>query len=260
MITTSIDVSGMEKVLRQISVMSMRPMREVTTSEALAVLQTCLDRTELTKAGEIESKLKTKYNQYSQDGRFGTRSAGSFPKISVASRNGNIWLGLPRPATGAFSRNRGRRGSGVWHLVNKHYERDADWSLFEQLNRERLSELKRRTTEWIARRGMPKASWYWIAEEIGYALKAASVVLNAAVRGRALKEVAHAQKKEEANGFTIICRNSSIAAIKKDAEGILSRTLDGRVKYFRQNLERGVFDSMKNVERSYPNLVRVRAA
>lgn len=260
MITGSIDVSGMEEVLRQISVMTMRPMREVTTSEALSVLQTCLDRTELTKAGEIETKLKTKFNQYSQDGRFGTRSNGSFPKLSIASRNGNIWLGLPRPSSGAFSRSRGRGGGGVWHLVNKHYERDADWNLFQEMTRDRLELLKKYTLEWVARRGMPKASWYWIAEAIGGALRATAVVINATVKGRALKEVSSAEKKEDSNSFTITCRNSSIAAMKKDGAGILERTLAGRVKYFGQNLERGVFESMKNVERAYPNLVKVRAA
>lgn len=260
MITTAIDVSGMETVLRQISAMTMRPMREVTTSEALSILQTCLDRTELNKASDIERNLKTKFNQYSQDGRFGTRSNGSFPKISIASRNGNVWLGLARPSSGAFSRARGRRGGGVWHLVNKHYERNDDWNLFQEMTRDRLGKLKKMTTEWIARRGMPKASWYWMAENIGYELKAAAVVINAAVRGRALKEVSSAEKKEDTNSFTIVCRNSSIAAIKKDAAGILERTVAGRVKYFEKNLEKGVFESMKTVERSYPNLVKVRAA
>lgn len=260
MITGSIDTSGMEKVLRQISAMTMRPMREVTTSEALAILQTCMDRTKITGAGEIKSKLKTKFNQYSQDGRFGTRSAGSFPKISIASKNGNIWLGVGRPSSGAFSRTRGRQGRGVWHLVNKHYERDADWSLFQEMTRDRLAKLEKLTLDWVARRGMPKASWYWIAEEIGYALRATAVVLDTAVRGRAMKEVASSEKKQTADSFTIVCRNSSIAAARKDAAGILERTLAGRAKYFEQNLKRGVFDSMKNVERSYPNLLKVRAA
>lgn len=260
MITGRIDVSGMEKVLRQISQMTMKPMQEVTTSEALSILQTCLDRTELTPASTIKEKVKTKYNQYSQSGRFGTRSEGSFPKVSICSKNGNMWLGVPRPARGAFSRRRGRAGGGVWHLVNKHYERDEDWNLFEELMRERVQRMKKLTEEWLARRGMPRASWNFIATDLGHTLKAAAVVLNAKVRGRALKEVGRAEKKQTEDGFSIIMMNSSIASLRKDAAGILERTVAGRVQYFERNLEKGVFDSMKNIERAYPNLVKVRAA
>lgn len=240
--------------------LTMKPMEEVTTSEAISILQTCLDRTELTPASKIKESVKTKFNQYSQSGRFGTRSEGSFPKVSICSRNGNIWLGVPRPSSGAFSRTRGRAGGGVWHLVNKHYERDDDWGLFQQMMRDLIKHRVELTKEWLARRGMPRASWNWIAEDLGATLRAAAVVLNATVRGRALKEVGKASRKKDSNGFSITMTNSSIASMRKDAAGILERTLAGRVKYFEKNLEKGVFDSMKNVERAYPNLVKVRAA
>ena len=155
MITGTIDVSGMETVLRQISTMTMRPMQEVTVSEAISILQTCLDRTELTPASKIRETVKTKFNQYSQSGKFGTRSEG-FPKVSLCTQKGNTWLGVARPSRGAFSRTRGRAGGGVWHLVNKHYERDEDWNLFQELMRSRLQKMKKLTTEWVARRGMPR--------------------------------------------------------------------------------------------------------
>jgi len=260
MITASVDIRGMETVLSRIAVLTMRPMEEVTTAEALSILQTCLDRTELTPASKIKETVKTKFNQYSQSGRFGTRSEGSFPKVSICSRNGNIWLGVQRPSRGAFSRTRGRYGNGVWHLVNKHYERDEDWNLFQDMMKERIERMKKLTKEWLARRGMPRASWNFIAQELGATLRAAAVVLNATVRGRAMKEVGKASRKKSADGFSITMTNSSIASMKKDAAGILERTVAGRVKYFEKNLEKGVFDSMKNVERAYPNLVKVRAA
>lgn len=260
MITSSIDVSGMESVLRQISTMTRRPMREVTTAEALSILQTCLDRTEITPASKIKDKLKTKFNQYSATGKFGTRSDGSFPKITSCSRNGNVWLGLPRPSSGAFSKTRGRRGGGVWYLASKNYLRDQDWNTFQELTRDQLKDLKKLTTEWIARRGLPKATWYFAGEALGAALKASAVVIKSTLRGRAPKELGTAVKKETSEGFTITVRNSSIASMRKDAEGILQRAVAGRAKYFQKNLEKGVFDSMKNVERAYPNLVKVRAA
>lgn len=260
MITGSVDISGMETVLRRISVLTMRPMEEVTASEAVSILQTCLDRTEINSASKIRETVKTKFNQYSQNGRFGTRSEGSFPKVSICSRNGNIWLGVPRPSRGAFSRRRGRRGGGVWHLVNKHYERDEDWNLFQEMMRDLIRHRAELTKEWIARRGMPRASWNWISQDLGVTLRAAAIVLNATVRGRVMKEVGRATKKKSADSFSITMTNSSIASLRKDAAGILERTVRGRVKYFERNLEKGVFDSMKNVERAYPNLVKVRAA
>jgi len=260
MITTSIDVSGMETVLRQISLMTMRPMREVTLSEAKSILQTCLDRTKLTPAEKIRQVTATKFNQYDALNRWGVESVGSFPKISVCSKNGRVWLGMPRPRTGAFSRTRGRRGGGVWYLANKNYLPDSVWDTYLDLNRQRLSSLKNRVTELLSRRGIPKFTWHAIAQEFGENLRASAAVLNSKIRNRMPSELGKAKIKQTESSYSLTMTNSSIASMRKDAEGILQRTVQGRQQYFKKNLEKGVFDSMKNVERAYPNLVKVRAA
>ena len=260
MITASIDISGMETVLRGLSVATMKPMKDVTTAEVVSILQTCLDRTKLTPAEKLRQATVTKFNQYSGDGRWGTHSQGSFPKISICSKNGNVWLGLARPSIGAYSRTRGRRGGGVWHLVNKHYERNEDWNTYQQLTRDRVHHMKNRIDELLKRRGLPKTAWAILAANLGFTLKAASVVINSTIGKKPLSELGHAEIEQTSTSFTIHASNQSIASLKKDAAGILQRTINGRIKYFERNLEKGVFDSMKHVEHAYPNLVKLRAA
>ena len=257
MITASIDISGMETVLRGLSVATMKPMKDVTTAEAVSILQTCMDRTELTPAKTIISSLTTKFNQYAQRDRWGSRSQGFTPKISIAPNKGNVWFVRPVGGIGKYSRS--RKGGVVCLLVNKNNVPDEIWNDYQSMEQDRIHNMARMTTEWLARRGIPRAAWYQLAEGMGHALKAAKDVHNATVRGKR-PDLAVTTIEQDANSFTLVFSNQSIASINKDAAGILQRTINGRIKYFERNLEKGVFDSMKHVEHAYPNLVKLRAA
>ena len=259
MITAQIDISGMQEVIAAISVSTLRPMKEVTLAESKSVLQTTMDRTQLLTAGKIRSGLEKKFHQFADATHWGPTATAVIPRISIAAGKGNVWL-LKDAATRKSPRKKGSRaiaGGPVCHLISQHHETEEDWSLYQSLEKERKSTLAAKIKERLARRGLPRQSWWLMAQMSGVPVRASSVVTGARVRGALLDDVARVTAASGPNSFTISFANSSQASIKHDGFRILQGVLAGREKYFRTNMEKGVFDSAKEVERAYPNLISV---
>jgi hypothetical protein len=246
MITSRIDTSGMDEVLRKLSSATSRTMRDVTLSESQSVLQTCLDRTKLTPRSVIDYKIQQRFHQYSS-GKYGKKAISSFPKISIAPKKDRTWYVEQGPK---FFLAAGEKDGHQQHLP------DSIWAEYQQAESERKSKLRASVIDHLSRQGLPKQTWQHLGELLGLNLKAGQNVINATVKGHQI-QVEDALIKEATSFFQVVCSTQSIAAARKGAARILSTVLSGRVKYFRTNLEKGVFDSLKQIERAYPNLLKV---
>ena len=243
--TSTIDTSGFDAAIDALMKATGLPMREVTRAESRAVLQMSLDRTKLTAARDIRDGVIKKHNRFA-GGRSGAGADGNFPKISIAPKRGRVWWVENGPK---FYVMDGAGADRRWS--------NARWSEYQTLESERRASLKSMTVELLARRGLPKQSWYFLGLGEGHSLKAAGVVTSAAVNKQALKRVASSSVKETDREYTVIFTNRSIATIRKDGSRVLASALQGRIKFFKKNLSLGVFQSLEKVERAYPGLVRV---
>jgi len=244
MITASLDTSGFDAVLAKLMSATGQPMREVTLAESRAILQTSLDRTKITPKQEIPKQVDRRFNTFSQ-GVSGRAAARLYPRISIAQKTLNVWWIEPGPK---------------FYIMNgDRYWSDQRWAAYRSQMSDRESLLPVATKEAFARRGLPKQSWFFLADLLGYALKASKEVEGSTVRGRQLREVVQSTLTENATEFTLHGTNYSIATMRRDGARIFEGALRGRVKYFKKNLEKGVFSTLEKIHRAYPHLLKVNS-
>ncbi len=242
MITATLDTSGFDTVLDKLMHATGQPMREVTLAESRAILQTSLDRTKLTPKPQVAIQVDRRFNTFSQ-GQTGRSAKKLYPRLSISPKTTNIWWVEQGPKF--YIMNGPRRWS------------DQRWSDYSAELADRAALLPIATKEAYARRGLPKQSWFFLADLLGYALKASKEVEGATVKGRQLREVVQATLAENATEFTIHGTNYSIATMRRSGARILEGAIRGRVKYFRRNLQHGVFESLEKIHRAYPQLLKV---
>lgn len=132
-----------------------------------------------------------------------------------------------------------------------HRYPDALWGRISRQRQEHLRILKRA-------RGLAKQSWFKLATEVGLRITAPSFVQKALPRsGKAHPENASARRFRARGRWAIEFTNSQPTATNEFVGGrrALARAMTGRVKYFEQNLRRGVFGSIKQISARYPGLV-----
>ncbi|MFZ4597818.1 MAG: hypothetical protein ACOYNN_04160 [Terrimicrobiaceae bacterium] len=243
MITAQIDTRGFDEVLRKLASSTKRPMREVTLAESKAILQTTLDRTKILTKQVLKFRVRRKFNQYG-GGDFGRASRGVTPKISIAPNVGRTWWVEPGPKFYIVA-----GGERRWS--------DERWERYQAEEADRKADMPSITESALRRRGLPKQSWYFLADTLGYSLKATQDVIGATVKRRELREVVTSVLRETSSEFEVHGTNYSTSTQRADGRAVLARTMEGRVKYFRMNLEKGVFASLDQIHRAYPNLLKI---
>lgn len=248
MITGTIDTSGFDLVIPKLVDATGLPMKTVTLAESKSVLQTCMDRTKLAAKKVLRDRMARKFNQYAA-GDIGANARGQEPRISIAPKaQHNWWV------------DRNAQGGRTFYIMNGNRRwSDERWAAYQAEEADRRADLKLAIAEALARRGLPKQSWYMLAEIIDIRLKAPEEVINAKVRGVRRLDLVSAVVSDVRNAFVIEFTNSSRISYHKGGARILSTALQGRVKYFRRNLQKGVFESLEKVHRAYPNLVQINS-
>lgn len=241
------DISGMDRVVPLLAKAAKVPMKQVTRAESKSVLQTALNRTKIPAKAVIHQRTERKYNNYA-GGDIGPVARGQLPSISISPRKKNEWW-LDRNAEGVrtfYLMNGNRRWS------------DERWAAYQAEEADRKADLKDAVIEALARRGLPKQSWYLLAELLDMRLKASPEVVNAKVNKKRIQHVARTLVEEMESVYIIHFTNTSRATYYADGGRIISTIIRGRVKYFERNLRLGVFQSMEKIAKAYPNLLTVK--
>lgn len=142
---------------------------------------------------------------------------------------------------------RDRSGNVVYFLGNRYP--NALWQAIQKRRRQDLAKK-------IKARGLAKKSWYLIAEKLGIRINVPSYVQNAvATTGKAYFEDIEATERYDKDLLEIKIRNEQPTVNSVGGEQVLQQAIDGRVKFFIQNMSRAVFDSLEKISRKYPGLI-----
>lgn len=139
------------------------------------------------------------------------------------------------------------RSGRVLYKLSWRYP-DALWGAIQEA---RARDLHRR----IAARGLAKQSWLKIGEMLGLAVEAPAYVKKAVARTRRDYPQDERVRVLRGNGFIgYEFENSQPTVNAIHGERQLQEAIDGRVRYFLNNVSRDVFDSLAAIAKKYPGI------
>jgi len=126
-------------------------------------------------------------------------------------------------------------------------------ALWQRISRQKKEGLRRK----MRARGLSKQSWLKLADEVGLRVAAPAFVSKALPRdGKSHPENARASRVRTKGRWAIYFENSQPTVNNPFVGGrrAIARALQGRIRYFEQNLRRGVFSELKQIAARYPGL------
>ena len=122
---------------------------------------------------------------------------------------------------------------------------DAVWA---QAQAQIAASIKRRK----ASRGLAKKSWIQVAKSIGLSVSAPGYVESATTKKGDYPEDGKATEETKGSDFAIVLRNSR--TYSPSVFDAIRKAMNGREKFFRENLKQGVFKSIETIAAKYPGL------
>lgn len=139
-----------------------------------------------------------------------------------------------------------KRGKILYNL-SYNYHSDELWN---RITQRRLANLAKK----LGARGLAKKSWLKIAQALGLSVKAPGYVDNATpVTGRQYDDTS-ARKQNTSDGINITLTNAQPTINTIGGARILQAAIDGRVKFFLQNMKRRVFEDVAKTAAKYPGI------
>jgi len=122
---------------------------------------------------------------------------------------------------------------------------DAVWAMAQA---QIAASIKRRK----ASRGLAKKSWLQVAQSIGLSVNAPGYVESATTKNGDYPSDGKATEESNGSGFAIVLRNSR--TYSPSVFDAIRKAMNGREKFFRENLKLGVFKSIESIAAKYPGL------
>ena len=122
---------------------------------------------------------------------------------------------------------------------------DAVWLLVQK---QIAASIKRRK----AARGLAKKSWKQVADDLGLSIAVPSYVEAATTPKGDYPEDGKATEESKGSDFAIVLRNSR--TYSPSVFDAIRKAMNGREKFFRKNMELGVFKSIETIAAKYPGL------
>ena len=215
---TRVDTTKFNAMLARLSKLSGASYEKVIKAETGKVLEAAI---KFTPALQIQ-KVRSRYD----NATFTTQRATIYsPKHPRAGRSGNL----------------------KYFLGNRYP--NALWSAISKRRKERLLKI-------LAARGLSKRGWYKIAQALGIQIAVPGYVTKATPStGREYDDVsAKTVTTKRGAGVTIINAQPTANLDRVGGVRALKRAIDGRVKYFQENVRREVFNDIKQIARAYPGM------
>lgn len=136
-----------------------------------------------------------------------------------------------------------RRNGKLYKLTNRY--NGLLWDALE-------SELEAKKKKLLSHRGISKKSFLVMAQAAGLEIVTPAYVVKA--EGFDLTTVTGADEVEKGGDYVLTLRNDSTTNIPSDAADSFKAAVSGRVKFFQNNLKKGVFDSVEATAKKYPGI------
>lgn len=101
-------------------------------------------------------------------------------------------------------------------------------------------------------RGLSKKSWKQLAERLGFDIDVPGYVASATTKNGDYPEDAKARENREGSDFSITLQNSR--TYSSSVYDAIRKAMNGREKFFKENLKTGVFKSIETIAAKYPGL------
>ena len=260
-----IDTLRADAAFRQLAKFSPASVRDTMRAEAGSILKFCFQRTGVSKVEDVT--IRARLDVLMRIGSKRSADAERF-SINIGKRGpyGRVWRVIPQPPEqwAILGRSVQQTHEAGFNAMNRHFKATTWSALTAYINRfkegeKRLVPLAKRSI------GLGAQSWLQIAEAAGIDLtkvkgggRIANVKLKAAREavasdGRAYKN-GTANERGTGTKYEITLMNSIPWGPSVKFDAMLARAVMGRVKYFENNVKKGVFDSLDKMLKAYPNI------
>ncbi len=147
-----------------------------------------------------------------------------------------------RPPPGG-TRKWARVDGKLYRLANRYS--DLMWDKLE-------TSLKQTEKKLLSHRGISKKSFLVMAQAAGLEIATPSYVVKA--EGFDLSTVTSATEDENGGQYVLSLRNDSRSNASSDALPAFKAAVTGRMKFFQNNLKKGVFDDIAATAKKYPGV------
>jgi hypothetical protein len=260
-----LDIVGFERsveaLIKSGAIAGSDPVKTVLRAEAGIILKTCAGRTKVATPEQATVRARVR-SLHALDLNSKSDSHMSITAGAKASAGyGKVWRRIGRGADGMMRLQQTHAGgfSPLW----RHYK-DGDWRDIREGITDFISDINRRGPAAVKAIGLARQAWVQIADSLGIKLESvpgggASPAALAKARdaiasnGRSYAN-GHGEQIGAAQEFIVRLINNYPKASAMKLDSVLVGVVNGRVKFFEKNMEKGVFSSAEKILRAYPGL------
>ena len=229
----NIDASNLVFAMREMQQrLGLPTIQPIVENEVRAILSKAI---QLTKKGSVKKIRESVYGRIPQKkmpGRKVSQPGTGKQKRRIRATDNSGWITTPD----------GRKWQRSWTIP------DDAWSDLMESKKEDFGEKK-------ARIGLAAQTWLQIAQDLQLQVDAQKRVVNAKVGGAIKRHRASGVKeKSDEHDFVIYIAYDNPIGRYAGARSALTKAINGRVGFFRNNVRRGVFDNLSEVAKKYPGL------
>lgn len=261
--TLTVDTAGFRRALHGLARFTGADLSTVIRAEAGSILKACAGQTKVaTIASARDRAVARSLNSITHRGR-ATPSYG-YMTINSGQRGGEPGLMWYRTKQGRFQLAGDMRlPSGSYRWSNLHFP-NLDWPGMVEGAEKAARHLRDRVPAARQAIGLARQSWVQIADAIGIALESVpGGRLSAAGLAKARAAIA-SNRRSYVNGtgtehtraqtYFVELVNRLPYGTGIGLDRVLIRNVNARVRFFEQNLRRGVFDKLSTLARAYPGI------
>lgn len=253
-----VDTSNLNGFCRKIA--SMPPIGrkawDVMLYEVARILENCVRLTTRSNVERIKRSVEFQNRMLNENKT--KRSP-----ILYVTKAGLIWFadypgagyeGIAGYKKEGLTNQRGMVGGKTFHPMNEHFRYgDPRWNRYQQF----LMDLKNKQIDVRGVIGRAGQTWVQMANEAGIQLQGIpAYITNAPVFRGNTKQHGFARKFQSADAMWLELVNvGKIVLGTIDGNRILQTSINGRIKYFHDNVQRGVFDDVKQIAQRYKGLI-----
>src|SRR5882724_8434773 len=226
MAISRVDTVGFTRMAQSLANMSGAPLEKIIDFEAAKVLERCITLTPALNVSKARSQ-------------FGSAQYSAQPS----------WLYQPK--TGRANVKLTKRGYVIYYLGNLYP--DPLWRAIAERRKDSLQKK-------LKARGVSKATWLQIGIALGLSVTAPGYV-RSAVPGKGRRQDGYGRRQRNRDQYYVELENrGQVVSNNLGGARILQAAINGRMNYFRKNLEHGVFKSVSAIAGKYPGVIVKQAA
>lgn len=261
--TFELDSSGFRRAIGGLAQFTGASVRHIIRAEAGSILKACVGDTKVATVADAEAggRARAFYSITA-----GGQASTAYGKLTINSgRRGGIpgWMWHRTPGRKFQTAGLMNVNTGSFRWANIHFT-DAVFNAMRQGAAAATAALQRLLPAARGSIGLARQSWVQIADDAGIHLEAvpggrtSAAAIAKARRAIASTGVRHsngaAREYVENKTFVLELINGLPYGRKIQLDSILAKNINGRARFFEENLSRGVFDSIAKIARAYPGL------